>query len=53
MMLGNIRGLGVHGLEGIIAKRRDRPYRSGRSPDWIKNPSAPAAMAISGQSAWR
>jgi bifunctional non-homologous end joining protein LigD len=23
------------GLEGIVAKRRDRPYRSGRSPDWI------------------
>jgi bifunctional non-homologous end joining protein LigD len=21
------------GLEGIVAKRRDRPYRSGRSPD--------------------
>ena len=33
------------GLEGIVAKRRDRPYRSGRSPDWIKvkNPQAPAA----------
>ena len=31
------------GLEGIVAKRRDRPYRSGRSPDWIKvkNPNAP------------
>ena len=24
------------GLEGIVAKRGDRPYRSGRSPDWIK-----------------
>jgi bifunctional non-homologous end joining protein LigD len=33
------------GLEGIVAKRRDRPYRSGRSPDWIKvkNTDAPAA----------
>ena len=33
------------GLEGIVAKRRDRPYRSGRSPDWIKikNPDAPPA----------
>jgi bifunctional non-homologous end joining protein LigD len=32
------------GLEGIVAKRRDRPYRSGRSPDWIKikNPAHPA-----------
>jgi bifunctional non-homologous end joining protein LigD len=38
----------VMGLEGIVAKRRDRPYRSGRSPDWIKikNPDAPAAMRI-------
>jgi bifunctional non-homologous end joining protein LigD len=36
------------GLEGIVAKRRDRPYRSGRSPDWIKvkNPDAPAATRI-------
>ena len=34
------------GLEGIVAKRRDRPYRSGTSPDWIKikNPNAPAAI---------
>lgn len=24
------------GLEGIIAKHRDRPYRSGRTGDWIK-----------------
>jgi ATP-dependent DNA ligase len=33
------------GLEGIVSKRRDRPYRSGRSPDWIKvkNPTAPFA----------
>src|SRR5690242_14248068 len=30
------------GAEGIVAKRRDRPYRSGRSPDWVKvrNPTA-------------
>ncbi|RWX35238.1 non-homologous end-joining DNA ligase [Rhizobium leguminosarum] len=25
-----------HGLEGIIAKRRDSPYRSGRFGDWLK-----------------
>lgn len=33
------------GLEGIVAKRRDSAYRSGRSRDWIKikNPAAPAA----------
>jgi bifunctional non-homologous end joining protein LigD len=24
------------GLEGIVAKRRDSPYRSGRSRDWLK-----------------
>jgi bifunctional non-homologous end joining protein LigD len=36
------------GLEGTVAKRRDKPYRSGRSPDWIKvkNPDAPAATRI-------
>jgi ATP-dependent DNA ligase len=32
------------GLEGIVSKRRNSLYRSGRSPDWIKskNPAAPA-----------
>jgi bifunctional non-homologous end joining protein LigD len=32
------------GLEGIVSKRRDSAYRSGRSPDWIKskNPASPA-----------
>jgi len=36
------------GLEGIVSKRRDAPYRSGRSPHWIKvkNPEAPAARRI-------
>jgi bifunctional non-homologous end joining protein LigD len=36
------------GLEGIIAKRRDRPYQSGRSTDWIKvkNPDAQAATGL-------
>lgn len=24
------------GLEGIVAKRRDQPYRSGRNGDWLK-----------------
>ena len=24
------------GLEGIVSKRRDRPYRSGRCEDWLK-----------------
>ena len=32
------------GLEGIVSKRLGSPYRSGRSPDWLKfkNPQAPA-----------
>jgi len=32
------------GLEGIVSKRKDSPYRSGRSPDWLKmkNLAAPA-----------
>jgi hypothetical protein len=32
------------GLEGIVSKRRDSPYSSGRSRHWIKskNPNAPA-----------
>jgi len=36
------------GVEGIVAKRRDRPYRSGRCSDWVKvkNPAAPAATRI-------
>jgi ATP-dependent DNA ligase len=24
------------GLEGLVSKRRDRSYRAGRSPDWVK-----------------
>jgi len=33
------------GLEGIVSKRIDAPYRSGRARSWIKvkNPKAPAA----------
>ena len=32
------------GLEGIVSKRKDSAYRSGRSPDWLKmkNSDAPA-----------
>jgi bifunctional non-homologous end joining protein LigD len=32
------------GLEGIVSKRKDSAYRSGRSPDWLKmkNSNAPA-----------
>jgi ATP-dependent DNA ligase len=32
------------GLEGIVSKRKDSPYRSGRSRDWLKmkNPACEA-----------
>jgi bifunctional non-homologous end joining protein LigD len=35
-------------LEGIVSKRKDFGYRSGRSKTWlkIKNPASPAAMRI-------
>jgi bifunctional non-homologous end joining protein LigD len=26
----------AHKIEGIVSKRRDRPYRSGRGRDWVK-----------------
>ncbi len=36
------------GLEGIVSKRLEVPYRSGPSRAWLKNknPKAPAAMRI-------
>jgi bifunctional non-homologous end joining protein LigD len=38
------------GLEGIVSKRRDSPYSSGRSRRWIKskNPNAPAVFGAVG-----
>ena len=33
------------GLEGIVSKRKASPYRSGRSPDWIKS-KTPAWEAV-------
>jgi hypothetical protein len=38
------------GLEGIVSKRKDSPYRSGRSPDWLKmkNSDAPGREARRG-----
>jgi bifunctional non-homologous end joining protein LigD len=47
------------GLEGIVSKRKDSPYRSGRSPDWLKmkNPEAPAVKREAeedwGKQRWR
>ena len=36
------------GLEGIVSKRRDFPYHSGRTKSWIKvkNPASPAMLRI-------
>jgi bifunctional non-homologous end joining protein LigD len=41
------------GLEGIVSKRRDLPYRSGRCKAWvkIKNPASPAVLRIE-QETW-
>jgi bifunctional non-homologous end joining protein LigD len=33
------------GLEGIVSKRKDSPYRSGRSPVWLKMKN-PACAAV-------
>jgi ATP-dependent DNA ligase len=42
------------GLEGIVSKRKDSPYTSGRSRHWIKlkNPNAPAVKR-KGEEDWR
>ena len=39
------------GLEGIVSKRKDSRYRSGRSPDWLKmkNPACEAGRARGGR----
>jgi bifunctional non-homologous end joining protein LigD len=36
------------GLEGLVSKRQDRPYRAGRSPHWVKvkNPTSPATKRV-------
>ena len=36
------------GLEGIVCKRRDAPYRSGRSTAWVKvkNPTSAAMLRL-------
>jgi bifunctional non-homologous end joining protein LigD len=47
------------GLEGIVSKRKDSAYRSGRSPDWLKmkNANAPAVKRKAeeewGKKKWR
>ena len=39
------------GLEGMVSKRADRPYRAGRSKDWvkIKNQKHPAYRRVQDQ----
>ena len=33
---GLLAAAGEMGLEGVVGKRADGPYRSGRSADWVK-----------------
>jgi bifunctional non-homologous end joining protein LigD len=42
------------GLEGIVSKRKDLVYRSGRSPDWLKmkNPAQPAVKRGGEEEDW-
>jgi ATP-dependent DNA ligase len=41
------------GLEGIVSKRKDSMYRSGRSPDWLKmKNSACAAVKREAEEDW-
>jgi len=51
-VVGGKSGLPKLGLERIVSKKLDAPYRSGKSKAWIKvrNPDAPAATrAIDGR----
>jgi bifunctional non-homologous end joining protein LigD len=43
------------GLEGIVSKRKDSFYRSGRSPDWLKskNPACEAVRREAEEDWWR
>jgi ATP-dependent DNA ligase len=42
------------GLEGLVSKRRDMPYRSGRVRSWVKinNPASPAVLRIVEEGSW-
>jgi ATP-dependent DNA ligase len=48
------RHAGKLGLEGIVSKLKASPYRSGRSPNWIKckNPDS-AAVRREAEEEWR
>jgi bifunctional non-homologous end joining protein LigD len=44
----------ILGLEGIVSKRRDSPYNSGRSPHWIKSKNLQApAVKREAEEDWR
>jgi ATP-dependent DNA ligase len=42
------------GLEGIVSKRKDSRYTSGRSTDWLKskNPASEAAVGREREEDW-
>jgi bifunctional non-homologous end joining protein LigD len=40
------------GLEGIVSKRKDSMYRSGRSPDWLKMKTAAPAVKREAEEDW-
>ena len=46
VMVGSVLSTCKLGLEGIVSKRKDSTYRSGRSPDWLKMKN-PACEAVS------
>jgi ATP-dependent DNA ligase len=41
-------GISEFGLEGLVSKHRDRAYRAGASPNWlkVKNPAHPAMTHV-------
>jgi bifunctional non-homologous end joining protein LigD len=39
-------------LEGIVSNRKDSPYRSGRSPDWLKFKNPGACGEAGGEEDW-
>jgi bifunctional non-homologous end joining protein LigD len=46
-----LRAAELHGLEGIVSKRRNAPYRSGRRPEWVKTKTA--AWREANRERWR
>jgi bifunctional non-homologous end joining protein LigD len=43
-----LRSASAMGMEGIISKRLDAPYRSGRSDAWVKSKSRPGQEVVIG-----